>query len=161
MANKQYESGYKSFAPTDVHEVDMDRRADWNETDVLDPSYILNKPNVVSTETQSDWNENDNTKTAFIKNKPTIPDAPVQSNWNETDPTSLAYIRNKPSLDFLPISGGTLTGPITREGTAFQTPNGYNQVYISNSYAIFGYDNPIAGIPTYIDGLCFEVKSML
>lgn len=44
MANKQYESGYKSFAPSDVHEADMDRRADWNETDVLDPSYILNKP---------------------------------------------------------------------------------------------------------------------
>lgn len=44
MANKQYESGYKSFAPADVHEVDMDRRADWNETDEMDPSYILNKP---------------------------------------------------------------------------------------------------------------------
>lgn len=46
MANKQYESGYKSFGPDDVHEVDMDRRADWNETDELDPSFILNKPDV-------------------------------------------------------------------------------------------------------------------
>lgn len=44
MANKQYESGYKSFAPTDVHEVDMDRRADWEETDELNPSFILHKP---------------------------------------------------------------------------------------------------------------------
>lgn len=44
MANRQYESNYGSFSPTDVHEVDMDRRADWAETDADDPSYIANKP---------------------------------------------------------------------------------------------------------------------
>ena len=102
MANKQYESGYNSFAPADVHEVDMDRRADWNETDEQDPSYILNKPNVVSTETQSDWNETDNTKTAFIKNKPTIPDAQIQADWNQASSSAKDYIKNKPTIPTVP-----------------------------------------------------------
>ena len=124
MANKQYESGYKSFSPADVHEVDMDRRADWNETDELDPSYILNKPNVVSAETQSDWNETDNTKTAYIKNKPTIPDAQIQADWNQATDTAKDYIKNKPSIPALPsapaagASDATYVLKVDTEGAA-------------------------------------------
>lgn len=35
-----------TLTPSDAHAVDMDYRADWNESDVNDPSYINNKPNV-------------------------------------------------------------------------------------------------------------------
>ena len=37
----------------------------------------------------------------------------VQVDWNVTDTTSDAFIQNKPALPFLPLVGGTLTGPLT------------------------------------------------
>ena len=37
----------------------------------------------------------------------------VQVDWAVTDTTSDAFIQNKPALSFLPLTGGTLTGPLT------------------------------------------------
>ena len=37
----------------------------------------------------------------------------VQVDWDVTDTTSDAFIQNKPALSFLPLTGGTLTGPLT------------------------------------------------
>ena len=35
-----------TYSPSEVDFVDMDRRADWAETDTEDPSFILNKPSI-------------------------------------------------------------------------------------------------------------------
>ena len=76
MANNQYSSNYRSFSPEDVHVVDMDRRADWGETDVNNPSYIAGKPAIPASQIQADWNQATDTAKDYIKNKPSIPALP-------------------------------------------------------------------------------------
>ena len=46
MASLTPYTNVNTLTPADMHAVDMDRRADWAETDEDNPSFILNKPDV-------------------------------------------------------------------------------------------------------------------
>ena len=97
-------------------------QSNWLETDPIEPSYIQNKPDVltlaevqvlINDQSQADWNQIDPLSASYIQNKPTIPAAQVQSDWAESNSGAMSFILNKPSLAFLPLAGGTLTGDLT------------------------------------------------
>ena len=53
---------------------------------------------------------------------------------------------------FSGISGSQLLHFAGQPQTEFRNQNNQSQILLCNSFAIFGYHNPIAGLPTYIDG---------
>ena len=97
-----YTNSLSSLSPADVHQVDMDYRADWGEVDVNNPSYIAGKPAIPAAQIQADWNQTNNTKADYIKNKPTIPDAQIQADWNQATNTEKDFIKNKPTIPTIP-----------------------------------------------------------
>lgn len=108
MSSKPYESNLKSLSPSDVRAADMDYRADWNESDPDNPSYISNKPDDI-VNMQADWSQTDNTKLDYIKNKPSIPEQ-VQADWNTVSSDAKSYIKNKPTTIIpatVPTNAGT------------------------------------------------------
>lgn len=61
------------------------KQSDYNETDVDDPSFIKNKPDLAEYENvQSDWTEQDDTSETYIANKIT-PSTPSELNDKNTD----------------------------------------------------------------------------
>ena len=107
MSSKPYESNLKSLSPSDIRVADMDYRADWDESDPDNPSYIANKPEEVVT-AQADWEQEDSTKPDFIKNKPEIPTPQVQADWNTVSSDAKSYIKNKPPV--IPATVPTTSG---------------------------------------------------
>ncbi len=61
--------------------------------------------------------------------------------------------------NYLPLSGGTMTGIITRDGILAQSARGYAQLHITDSYTILGYDNPEHSIDTFIDGYVIHLRT--
>ena len=114
-------------------------------------SGVSGKPNFATVATSGDYND--------LNNKPTIPTVPtdVSAFTNDAGYLTSSSLNGYATQtwvgnNYLPLSGGTMSGPITREGCAFQTSAGLNQLHISSSYTILGYDNCQHNIPTYIDG---------
>lgn len=65
---KQDDSTFREAGPSDFPTVAAQVQADWNETDINEPSFIENKPII----TQSDWAEADPLEISFIENKPNV-----------------------------------------------------------------------------------------
>lgn len=57
---------------------------------------------------QSNWDETDIEEDSFILNKPTIPEAQIQSDWNQSNTEEPDYIQNKPEDNKFIPSGGEL-----------------------------------------------------
>ena len=56
---------------------------------------------------------------------------------------------------YLPLSGGTMTGQITKGGSYSEfinRPDGKTILNVSNSYTILGFGNVEGQVPTYVDG---------
>lgn len=130
------------------------KQGDWNTTDPDDPSYINNKPTVVSEETDptvpsyvkaitasniSFW---DNKQDAILDINTIRENAEagankvsnVQGDWNETDPSKPSYIVNKPTIG----SGGNidLSTYVSKNELSEQSYAGYSYVYDAYAYVL-------------------------
>lgn len=71
-------------------------QANWLETDTSDDAYINNKPAIPAAQVNSDWNAT--TGVSQILNKPNVLTSQTKADWNETNQSSDAFIENKPSV---------------------------------------------------------------